>query len=347
MNLGDRAISETNCGVSPEGTSIFATGGASIFATDGASVIITDGKSLWDQPHGERVKKELDELKDLLGPPNPQGPEIDLEVLNAHGFAFPQIASDLDAMITDIRTENPNMRIVVNMSFAIVPCEKVTDIVTYTRLLREFIVDENGSDAWVFEQTLDTLFQEGSFRGRLAGPGTFQTELCPEGKPYTACVDYPPEGEPDPNRKLYFVAASGNGIKDENFVSLGVGYPFYPAAWPEVIAVSASDDADHFAVTSPPRASYSNAGRIMMGGTWPPTASIWPWTGILDDYPLMGTSFAAPRYSFVVALYLAEAQDIDVGCGPGLLPPPADSFDWLTAPPPPDKIDQNHCSTLP
>ena len=131
------------------------------------------------------------------------------------------------------------------------------------------------------------------------------------------------------SRTLYFVAASGNGIKDESGALIGVDFPFYPAAWPEVIAVSASSGTDHLGVATPPRAAYSNAGRIIMGGTWPPDAATWTPAGTLDKFPQVGTSFAAPRYSFIVALYLANAQEINVGCKDDLVPPPANSVDWL------------------
>ena len=72
--------------------------------------------------------------------PQAQGLDIRLHVLDADGFVFPALAEKLNQTIQEIRAADPNMRIVVNMSFAIVPCEKVTDIVAYTRLLREFVI---------------------------------------------------------------------------------------------------------------------------------------------------------------------------------------------------------------
>ncbi len=352
MNLNGRALQDTNCAVSPEGSAIFVTEGASTFVTEGASVFVTEGASTFvtegaamsAQPHGQRVQKEIVELLTL---PQAQGLNIQWRVLEADGFVFPELAQKLDAMINEIRAKDSNMRIVVNMSFAIVPCEKVTDIAAYTRLLREFVIEEGGSDLAVFEQVLKALYQEDIFHTRPVGEGTFQSEFCPGGESLAACAEYPPDWEPPvgPDRTLYFVAASGNGIKDENGKPLGVDFPFYPAAWKEVIAVSASDDKDHLAVVTPgARAEYSNAGLIIMAGRWLPDPSNWP-QGTVQDWQA-GTSFAAPRYSFVVALYLAHPQGVDVGCGVDQLPPPAATYDWLNAPPPPNKVDQNHCSTL-
>jgi hypothetical protein len=348
MNLDGRASGSTNCAVSPEGTSVFSTEGASVFSTEGASVFSTDGASVFAtegaamsaQPHGERVLREFDEL---LGLPPATGLKIDREPLDVQGFAFPAIADRLNTRINAIREANPEMRIVVNMSFAIVPCEKVTDLAAYTRLLREFVIeegDDHPNDPWAFEQVLDALYQEDIFHTKPVGAGTFHSEFCPDGEGFAPCPEEP-SGE---GRTLYFVAASGNGIKDENGVPLGAGFPFYPAAWKEVIAVSASSDTDHLAVVTKDRATYSNVGRIMMGGSWLPDPTPWP-TGTVHDWQY-GTSFAAPRYSFIVALYLTGSQGSGVGCTPDVFPPPADSFDWLKVPPPPDKVDKDHCSTL-
>lgn len=363
MNLDGRSMEDTNCAVSPEGTAAFVTEGAAAFVTEGASAFVTEGAtafvtegaaafvtegaSLWDQPHGQRVQLELEELLRL---PQAKGLDIQVRVLDADGFVFPVMAEKLDQLIKEIRTANPDMRIVVNMSFAIVPCEKVTDIVAYTRLLREFAVtegDEESNDPVAFSQVLGAFYAEDIFHTPPAGEGTFQHEFCPGDEPsgFAACTDYPLDRSLSAEQTLYFVGASGNGIMD-NGTLVGVDFPFYPAAWKEVIAVSASSGADHLGVARPPRAEYSNAGRIIMGGTWPPDPTSWQPQGILDRFPQAGTSFAAPRYSFIVALYLANAQGINVGCKDDVVPPPADSVDWLAAPPPSDKIDQDHCSTL-
>ena len=327
---------------------MFVTEGASVFVTEGASVFVTEGAAMSSQPHGERVQREFEEL--LALPPARQL-DIKWETLDVQGFAFPAVAQKLDQRINAIREKNPNMRIVVNMSFAIVPCDRVTDIAAYTRLLREFVVEEGGNpnDPWAFEQVLKALYQEDVFHAKPVGDGTFYSEFCPDGKDFAACVEYPPGDEniPSMDRTLIFVGASGNGIKDENGKSLGVEYPFYPAAWREVIAVSANNDSDHLALAQLPRADYSNTGRIMMAGSWLPDPAFWP-SGLVQDWQY-GTSFAAPRYSFIVALYLTGSQDGGVGCEPDVIPPPADSFDWLVAPPPTSPIDKNnrdHCSTL-
>ncbi len=355
MNLNGRSPDETTCAVTPEGTAAFVTEGTAAFVTEGTAAFVTEGTgafvtegtaafvtegtSLWDQPHGQRIQMEFEEMLKL---PQAQGLDIRLQVLDAQGFVFPDIAQKLNEMITDIRSQDPNMRIVVNMSFAIVPCEKVTDIVAYTRLLREFAgVD---GDPTAFAQVLGALYTEDIFHTTLTG--TFQSEFCPQGDSSVICTEYAADQEKTAEHTIYFVGASGNGLLDENGTRIGLDFPFYPAAWPQVIAISANNGAKHLEEASVPRAAYSNAGRIIMGGTWPPDAASWTPQSTLDKYPQAGTSFAAPRYSFIVALYLANAEGIDVGCGTDKLPPPADAVDWLAAPPPAAKTDQGHCSTL-
>lgn len=360
MNLGERAAGDTNCAVTPEGTAAFVTEGTAAFVTEGTgafvtegttafvtegtTAFVTEGTSLWDQPHGQRIQLEFEEMLRL---PEAQGLDIRVRVLEADGFVFPELAAKLDQMVAEVRAEDPNMRIVVNMSFAMVPCEKVTDIVAYTRLLREFVIEEGGSDPTPFSEVIGALYAEDVFHTPLKGEGTFQSEFCPGDEPSAFAICAGLEEQAEVQRTIYFVGASGNGLRDESGTLIGVDFPFFPAAWGEVIAISANNDSEHLKEAAAPRAEYSNAGRIIMGGTWPPDPATW--TAVpdsLDQFPQAGTSFAAPRYSFIVALYLAGAQGIDVGCGPDVIPPPADPVDWLAAPPPPDKTDQGHCSTL-
>jgi subtilisin family serine protease len=101
------------------------------------------------------------------------------------------------------------------------------------------------------------------------------------------------------------VASAGN---------FGLDFPFWPGSWGQVISVSASTGEGFDApsewddrrdtpllsgeVQGPGQNNrISNYGEVMMPGEY---AS--------DSGPVSGTSFAAPRLSFAVALYLAQVD---------------------------------------
>ena len=86
-----------------------------------------------------------------------------------------------------------------------------------------------------------------------------------------------------------FVVAAGNS---------GKAFPFYPAAWPQVVSVSASSESLDDYRSSGGKASYSNDADVMMPG--------WFDDGTADG--VEGTSFAAPRLSFLLAAYLTGQQ---------------------------------------
>ena len=81
----------------------------------------------------------------------------------------------------------------------------------------------------------------------------------------------------------------------------------------EVVSVSASDDEADF-VAPGTLATYSNAGAVMMPGVWGRE---------------LGTSFAAPRYSYAMALILLGVTP--TGCSAS--PTAALPDDWSTSPP--------------
>ncbi len=262
-----------NCAVTTEGESIFSTGGASIFSTGGASIFSTGGAGFTTQPHGVRVEALVNELITQYAP----DAQIVVRRIDTAGFATSVILDRLEQELASISSTSPGADIVVNMSFAVVPCTSIGTLAAYDAMMRQLDPTVAGDMA-----ALQAFFDEIVASGVLSAPPNagdamngFLTENCNAAE--RRC-NYPSLGDVIP------VAASGNA---------GAAYPYFPAAWSSVVAVSAStDDADPF-VASSGLAPYSNAGTVMMPGTWV--------TGTTIE---IGTSFAAPRYSFLMALHL-------------------------------------------
>lgn len=91
------------------------------------------------------------------------------------------------------------------------------------------------------------------------------------------------------------VAAAGNGLyvfKDGKLVRTHFQFPFAPALWNPVVAASGGQDWAQ-------RAEYSNNGEVVLDGkTWVVPA------GGGNAVQVQGSSFAAPRLSASVAVYL-------------------------------------------
>jgi hypothetical protein len=181
--------------------------------------------------------------------------------------------------IMDTVSMSPYPYHVINMSFVIVPCSLADDFARY-QLLLEY--SEDFGDIVMFQAALDAMTQ-------------FANTLPPinENDPlWGTLAEFGPAVIP--------VASAGN---------FGFAFPYFPGAWDNVIAVSGSDDSFNFVSSSGPyRDQYgaSNAGEVMM-------PAVWQFNGVRAA----GTSFAAPRLSFIMAVYLSQAQgDVCRGNGP-------------------------------
>ncbi len=277
---GRADINTENCAVTTEGESIFSTGGASIFSTGGASIFSTGGAGIFStggagystQPHGVRVEALVNELITQNAP----DAQIIVRRVDTAGFTTSVILERLQSELNTISSSSPGADVVVNMSFAVVPCTSIGTLAAYDAMMRQLDPTVAGDMA-----ALQAFFDEIVASGVLSAPlnssdamNTFLTQSCNAAEQrcsYTSLGDVIP------------VAAAGNAA---------AAYPYFPAAWSSVIAVSASEDSESFVPTGS-LAPYSNAGTVMMPGTWiSPTAIE------------IGTSFAAPRYSFLMALYL-------------------------------------------
>lgn len=312
-------LGDNNCIVTPEGQSVFTTGGTSVFTTGGTSVFTTGGTEetgASDIPHGERVYALLEELVSQQG----GSADIRLERVDTGDFRTQTIATNLQATIDRIQTEDPTMNFVVNMSFAVVPCMAVPTLAEYQRLMEQFATEDEANLAWL-QQIFRHLIQSNTMRQPVVANDFFEQyfgKVCP-------ARGEDPSGEnafscQQDASQIIFVGAAGNGTYvDELNAQIGPDFPYYPAAWPEVVSVSASDQEEDFLAVAP-KASYSNSGVVLMPGTWTSAGE-----------PQRGTSFAAPRYSFLMAMNLAGAG-IDV-CRNGDLIEPALPNIWIPNPP--------------
>jgi NAD(P)-dependent dehydrogenase (short-subunit alcohol dehydrogenase family) len=311
---GEEEVSVENCAINPEGEGVFATGGAGVFATGGASVFATGGASVFatggagvfatggagfaNATHGERVVRLLQELQFYFAP----DADIVIEEVDTAGFTTSILLERIQQKIEEIAASDPGAPIVINMSFAIVPCQTVGTLAAYDALMRQF--DPNiAGDMAALQTFFADLIASGVYSNPLNGSDTllgFFGEVC---DPERRC-QYADAGT------IIAVAAAGNA---------GETFPYYPAAFSGVVSVSASDDNGAF-VPINPLATYSNYGGVMMPGIWVNAAGI--------D---IGTSFAAPRYSFLMALYLL-GLDNDF-CLTGSPVTPALPNDWSVSPP--------------
>ena len=291
-------IDQENCSVVPEGQSFFATSGTSFFATSGTGFFATSGTGAQaaQTPHGVRVSTELQELVKKYGGQN----KIDIVPVDTDGYTTSLIADRINQTITQLSARSPNASFVVNMSFAVVPCAALADLAVYDALMHQADADLAG-DLDAMQAIFASMMSSGVFNQSLTSNDNLQGFVTTKCNRRSVCTSG--------TSQVIMVAASGNS---------GASFPFYPAAWSGVQSVSASMDSDDF-IASGALAPYSNFGTIMMPGVWGKE---------------MGTSFAAPRYSFAMALYLLNHQDT-TGC-PALVPVPA--VDWLTAPPAPPNL---------
>ncbi len=165
------------------------------------------------------------------------------------------INDDLRLMLQRYR-EQGYQRFVINMSFALIPCDLITTVQAYTE----------GAEVQNFAQQMhDTLIVGDPLITSLT------REYCPE------------------YGNVAYVAASGNA---------GLPFPFYPAAFDEVLAVGA---LDIFGNPAP----YSNLGEVDDIGA--------VFSSIIND-GIEGTSFAAPTTSIRLAHDLSSGA-IEDACG--------------------------------
>lgn len=250
----------------------FATRGAG-FATRGA-----DGDMEINAAHGKIVSWQLEELDYWYGD------DVDINVVKVRvaDYRTDIIASQIEKAI---RRSTADF-IVLNMSFAIVPCGMVD---TFEEYLAEISDSDDFNDVLALqaelEDLLSTSYDPALIEQQVENDALNQMLASHSGR-------------------VFAVASAGN---------FGLPFPFYPAAWDNIISVSGSEaffdfyEPDSFEPdTTYPLLGFglvenglsdrpiSNYGEIMMPGQY---------------YDIIGASYAAPRLSYVLAYYLTRVGD--------------------------------------
>jgi hypothetical protein len=163
---------------------------------------------------------------------------------------------------------------VINMSFAIIPCDSGMSLSDYQGVidgddglarLQQLLKDNLGSDeaALIFASRMVDLRMAYE---QAADDAYVMSTQGKEDPLFQLLVD--------PPYRVAQVASSGN------FRHLGFEYPFAPAMWPEVTSVGAE-------------AAYANPAEVIMEDSV-----------VFEGRTAVGTSFSAPAFSVQAALYL-------------------------------------------
>lgn len=236
-------------------------------------------------PHGELV---IEQLEELLADFNLTAtvPLVEVDIV---GLTTEEVA----LAIEDAMTAYPAQYYVVNMSFAIVPCEFLDAIADMeSELANARSARDANRHRGLFQRAVtfygDTVYPVNSQKFQSA------TNLDPL---QTLFETYEATVIP--------VAAAGN---------FGLNYPFWPGAWGQVISVSASTGEGFAAPSTWDRRRdtplltdtqgqgqggrrVSNYGEVMLPGEFTSVEGL-----------VSGTSFAAPRLSALIALYLSAGN---------------------------------------
>lgn len=233
--------------------------------------------------HGDLVMEQLDSL---LSEKNASG-AIDLIPVDIHGVSTDVAASRIASAVSD----NPSDFYVINMSFGIIPCEYIEAIAAYNAdLLNARKTKNNNNYRNLFKQAV--IFYNGTAFPVMSQKAQRATDLDPIQE---VLVSLGPQA--------VSVAAAGN---------FGLNFPFWPGAWGQVVSVSASTGTGYYApgdwdkkkdtplltadVDQPGKQKrISNYGEVMMPGEYSSSEGV-----------VSGTSFAAPRLSVALALYVAQ-----------------------------------------
>jgi hypothetical protein len=213
-------------------------------------------------------------------------------------------------------------RFVLNMSFAIIPCDP--DISDDEYLER---IGEN-PEYLALQDYLDSLnMDEGSVFGYLSGQINLRQAYGQPGSSTIAEFGSDIQAEDsDPLSKWLMKLREASKeefpeIKDLRVISVaasgnhGNAFPFAPAIWETVISVSATTEPIEIQTEQGGALLYApNAGEVAMGDKAPDGG--------------VGTSYAAPALSHVAALYLLGGGGVSC-VGPG----PDDNTSITTTPP--------------
>ncbi len=235
-------------------------------------------------PHGDLVYAQLEELISEAGAES----FISLVPVDIQGVTTGEAADRLAEALDD----NPADVYVANMSFAIIPCEYIQAFADFGgQLMSARTAKDLNRHRGLFERTV--VFYNGTVFPAMSRRAQQATDL----DPIQALLA-------TRGAALIPVGSAGN---------FGLDFPFWPAAWGQVVSVSASVGQGYYApsvwdkkndtplLTADPdkpgkQTRISNYGEVMMPGEY------------MSEYGLVsGTSFAAPRLSVALALYASAA----------------------------------------
>jgi len=260
--------SSDNCTVSLEGQA---------FAVRGVSA------DPIDETHGDLVYAQLAELIDDANASS----VIDLIPVDIQGMTTDVAATRIGDAIAD----HPADFYVVNMSFVIIPCEYITGFADFeSQMMHARDAKDLNRYRGLFQRAV--VFYDNTVFPAMSNRAQDATDLDPVQSLFSSM-----------GSNVIPVAAAGN---------FGLDFPFWPGAWGQVISVSASEGTGYDAPASwdkkkdtpllgaenlnPGKTTrISNYGEVMMPGEYN------------SDFGLVsGTSFAAPRLSVAMAVYVSE-----------------------------------------
>ncbi len=217
--------------------------------------------------------------------------EITIKWQDVKNFDTTVLVNELQRMVADARNQERDRFIVVNMSFSFLPCSLVP-------LLNEY------ENAFERASSADPALQEfqNVVNALLASQISreMQNINLSLQKSEINCQSFQSPNEQysligdlcrleNLSRTVSLVAAAGN---NGNWP-----FPTIPALWNGVLSVSACDE-DAFLTCKGRIAGWSNRGDVIAPGDLK-----------FNGVPRQGTSFAAPRISALMAIYLATQGD--------------------------------------
>jgi len=215
----------------------------------------------------------------------PNGKRLTIEALDFNNAKSQSIADRLESSIKKLNDDGFE-NIVVNMSFALVPCSIWNDYVAHVeqyQTLEEYAQAVYGKNEAALSAKIDlNVYGESVVLPELIFKLT--TAVNPLSDPLFKSIKK--------HKNVTFIASAGN---------FGNDFSTYPAAYPNVIAVSALDLAGN------KKASYSNSGNVLVAGGDFLLEFI---SGDIQKSKISykGSSFAAPELSYIAALNLASGS---------------------------------------
>lgn len=182
-----------------------------------------------DLTHGERVVQIIDEQLRAAGVED----SVRIVEIDMDDVSTTTIADGVSRALTSI----PGSNVIVNMSFAIVPCEDLPVLAAAEAYVRQLQDDENYASIEAFQESIAAYFEnlETLVRNDAVEDLTIERET--------------------PLGFAMFVGAAGN---------YGQDFPFLPSGWDTVLSISASDEYSSSFESIEDRAAYSNQGQIML-----------------------------------------------------------------------------------